>query len=105
MADVEHPGIMLMVRIKSGLIFEEGQRRYRERMPDFRALPGLLQKYYLRDAGNGDLMGVYLFDTEASMQAYLASDLRNTIGTAYEVVGEPRVEIAEVVDVLRPERS
>ena len=104
MDGVEHPGVLLMVRIRSGLAFDEAERRYRGRMPEFRALPGLLQKYYLRDSGNKDLMGVYLFDNEASMKRYLASDLRGSIASVYEGVEAPRVEIAEVVDVLRPER-
>ena len=53
------PKIMLVVRnLKSDLPFEELKRRYEERMPQFRALPGLVQKYYSHDAQTGDVAGM-----------------------------------------------
>jgi len=97
------PTIMLTVRgLKSDLPFEELERRARERKPQFQALPGLVQKYYVVDEENGEWAGVYFWDSEESLQAYLASDLRKTIPAAYELKGPPQIERFGVVDVLRP---
>ena len=45
--------------------------------------------------------GIYLWDGEESLAAYLASDLRKTIPTAYELTDPPRVERYPIVDMLR----
>jgi hypothetical protein len=102
--DLEHPGVVLIVRITTDLDLEEGKRRWTERMDQFRALPGLIQKYYLKDRATGEWMGCYLWKDQASLDNYLASDLRKSIGAAYEVVGAPSVAVCDVADVLRPER-
>jgi len=45
------PTVMLIVRgLKSRLSHDELERRYRERMPQFRDVPGLLQKFYSYDS-------------------------------------------------------
>ena len=48
--------------------------------------------------GNG---GTYVWASEAAMRAYMASDLRRSIASVYEVDGAPRVEVMRVVDELR----
>jgi len=98
------PGVLLVVRFKSSLPLDELERRYKERLPQFQELPGLLQKYYIRDEAKDEWGGIYLWDSEASLQEYLASDLRESIPAVYEIVGAPRVETHPVVEVLRPER-
>lgn len=96
------PAIMLIVRgLKSALSREEMDRRYKERMPQFRALPGLVQKYYSYDETTGEWAGIYLWDSEDSLAAYLESDLRKTIPSAYELTGPPQIERYPIVDVLR----
>jgi heme-degrading monooxygenase HmoA len=101
MAGGEHPGVLLFVRFKSALAPAELERRYRERMSEFQELPGLLQKYYVYDKASGEWGGVYLWDSQAALESYMASDLRRSISEAYEVVGTPRVEAVGVIDVLR----
>ena len=54
-----HPGILLLVRFKSSLPAEELKKRYSERMPLFRDLPGLLQKYYVYDSATEEWGGFY----------------------------------------------
>lgn len=99
---VPRPAVMLVVRgLKSRLPREEMDRRYKERLPLFREVPGLLQKYYSYDEGSGEWAGIYLWDSEESLARYLESDLRKTIATAYELVGPPRIERYPIVDVLR----
>ena len=97
------PKIMLMVRgLKSKLSREEFERRYKERLPQFRNFPGLLQKYYSYDESTGEWAGIYLWDSEESLSKYLESDLRKSIPTAYELTGPPCIERYSIVDVLRP---
>ena len=99
---VETPTIMLIVRdIQPGLTEEEMTRRYRARMPDFRALDGLIQKYYSFDKKTGTYAGIYLWRDQAALDAYLDSDLKKTIASAYELKGPPTVERFEVIDLLR----
>lgn len=96
------PAIMLIVGgLKSKLSREEFERRYKERLPQFRNLKGLIQKYYSYDESNGEWAGIYLWDSEKSLAEYLESDLRKSISAAYELTGPPRLERFQIVDVLR----
>lgn len=96
------PAIMLIVRgLKSDLPRDELEQRLRERMPQFRDLPGLVQKYYSYDESTEEWAGIYLWDSEESLAAYLESDLRKTIPSAYELTEPPRIERFPIVDVLR----
>jgi hypothetical protein len=102
MANTRHPQVLLIVRFKSSLTPEELERRYKERFPEYRALPGLIQKYYLHDASTDEWGGLYLWDSQDSLDEFMASDLRETIAETYQFVGSPRIETPAVVDVLRP---
>ena len=101
MSDAQ-PTVMLIVRgLKSRLPHDELEQRYKERMPRFREVPGLIQKYYSYDPSTEEWAGIYLWDSEESVAAYLESDLRKSIPEAYELTGPPRVERFPLVDVLR----
>ena len=96
------PTILLLVRgLKSRLSREELERRYKERMPQFRALPGLVQKYYSYDETTGTWAGIYLWDSEESLATYMDSDLCKSIAAAYELTEPPVLERFPLVDVLR----
>ena len=95
-------GILLLVRFRSSLPEEEVVRRYQARLSEFRALPGLLQKYSVHDPATGEWGGFYHWESREALEAYLDSDLRRSIPATYGIVGEPRVERVEVVEVLRP---
>ena len=97
--------IIQTVKFNSTLSEAEIQRVMEERAPQFRALPGLLQKYYLRDIQTGEVGAVYIWDSEESFRRYRQSDLARTIVSAYKAVGQPRVEIFETMMTLRPEKS
>jgi hypothetical protein len=47
--------IVQFVKFPSGLSEEGVRRTMEERAPQFRALPGLLQKYYGRERESGEL--------------------------------------------------
>ena len=96
------PAVMVVVRgLKSRLSHDELERRYKERMPQFRDVPGLLQKYYSYDSSTEEWAGIYLWDSEESAAAYLESDLRKSIPSAYELTEPPRIERFPIVEVLR----
>jgi hypothetical protein len=96
------PTIMLIVRgLKSKLSAAELEPRYKERMPEFRAIPGLVQKYYSYEESTGEWAGIYLWDNQESLDAYLESDLRKSIPSAYELTEPPRIERYPIVDILR----
>lgn len=58
MSETRQPRIALLVRFESALSGDELQRRYRERMDQFRALPGLVQKHYIHDEATGEWGGL-----------------------------------------------
>jgi len=93
--------VMLIVRIKTKLSDARILEVAHARAPQFRALPGLVQKYYVRDRDAGRVAGVYLWDSMESLEAYRASDLAKTIAAAYEAVEPPVVEVGEVLFPLR----
>ena len=93
--------VVQVIKIKSGLSEEELLVIARDRASNFRALPGLLQKYYVRLSEQGQYGGVYVWDSKESLQAYRMSDLAATISQAYKIVGQPNVEISEVLFQLR----
>ena len=49
--------------------------------PAFAAVPGLVSKAWLADEASNTYGGVYLWDDEASCQAYKQSDLFNAVKT------------------------
>ncbi len=93
--------ILQTVKFRTDLTEEELLRIAHERAPRFRAIPGLIQKYYVRRAGPGEYAGVYLWDSEESAAAFRASELALSIPEAYQVVGAPEMESGEVLFPLR----
>lgn len=96
------PVVLLIVRgLKSKLPREEFERRYKERLPLFRDVKGLVQKYYAYDEATKEWAGIYLWDSEDALARYLESDLRKSIASAYELSEAPRLERFPIVDILR----
>ena len=93
--------ILLVVKLNSSLSEEELLKVAHERAPQFRAIPGLIQKYYVKLAEPGWFGGVYLWESEEALQSYRASDLAATIAQAYRLVEPPRIERLDVLFPLR----
>jgi heme-degrading monooxygenase HmoA len=93
--------VVLFVQFESALSEEEVWAVAEERLPQFRAVPGLLQKYYVKTGRPNGYGGVYVWDSEESLNAYRASDLAASIPGAYQVIGAPQVERLEVLFPLR----
>jgi len=105
MADPNPSGVLFTVKFKSALPPEEVERHFMDRLPEFRKLPGLLQKYYVHDPLTDEWGGYYFWDSRNSLEAFLESDLRRSIPEVYEIVGQPRIETLTVVELLRPDRD
>lgn len=95
---------ILFVRIKSDLPFEELERRMNERMPLFKKVPGLTQKFYGRDPASGDVCGIYLFDSQQALADFRDTELAQSIPAAYEAT-DIRREVFELLCPLFPERG
>ena len=93
--------IIQMLRFETKLPFEEVLSVAQRRAPEFRKVPGLVQKYYVRTSRPNQYAGVYIWDSPASMKKYRESDLAASITQAYEVLAPPEIEVYEVAFSLR----
>ena len=99
---MNQPSLILLVKFKSRLSYEEVLKVVDRRADEFRALKGLQQKYYLQDTSTQEYAGLYLWESMEDFLAYRDSELRATIAKAYQTEGEPRVEVFDVIKPLRP---
>jgi hypothetical protein len=95
---------ILFVRIKTSLDAEELENRAKERLPRFRNVRGLVQKFYGRDKATGDACGIYFFEDESALAAFRESELAQTIPAAYEAL-DVRPEVFELLFPLYPEKG
>ena len=93
--------IVQIIRFESALQ-EDGVITTAEmRIQEFRALPGLIQKYYVKLEGPNQYGGIYVWDSMKSLSAYRESELAATIPSAYKVKGTPTIETMDVLFRLR----
>lgn len=92
--------ILQMIKLKSNLPEEDLLNKAREREPQFKAIPGLLQKYYVK-INEGEYGGIYVWDSPESLKSYKESDLAKSIPEAYEITEAPNVEIMDIMFQLR----
>ena len=95
--------VIHIVRFRSALSDERIAELFRVRAAEYLTVPGLLQKYYLRFR-SGEYGGVYVWDSAASMDRFLAGELARSICDMYRVEESVR-EVADVVLALRGENS
>lgn len=93
--------ILQIIKLKSDLPKEELLKRAKAREPQFKALPGLVQKYYTQTGEPGQYAGVYVWDSPESMQAFRNTELAKSIPAAYEIKEPPQVEIMQMMFQLR----
>jgi hypothetical protein len=95
--------VIHIVRFRSALPDERITELFQVRAPEYLAIPGLLQKYYLRFL-SGEYGGVYVWDSAVSMERFMASELARSICHVYRVEESVR-DVADVVLALRGEHS
>ncbi len=93
--------IMQVIRLKSDLPEEELLEKAKEREPQFQAIPGLLQKYYVKMDQAGHYGGIYIWDSIESLKSFGQSELAASIPKAYQVVSAPEIEMLDVLFQLR----
>ena len=73
----------------------------KERSDDYRALPGLVQKYYVKFDEPNHYGAVYVWDSPESLAAFRKSALVAGIPEAYAIAGAPTFETGEMLMQLR----
>lgn len=98
----EESGVVVQsIKIKSSLSEDQLIEIAQDRAHQFRKVPGLIQKYYVRHSEPGYYGGIYLWDSKASLQAFMKTELAATMSKAYKIVDAPRVEISGTLFKLR----
>lgn len=92
--------IVQIVRFKSELPEDQIMQMYNKRVPRYRELKGLKQKYYLKYPATNEYGAVYLWETESAMKEFRESELGKTIASTYKVQGKTEVIKAEMVMAL-----
>lgn len=93
--------IIQVIKLKTSLKEEEVLKIAEERAPQFKAIPGLVQKYYVRAAPPHHFAGVYIWDSMESLQSYRESELAASIPEAYKLLEAPYIEILDIMFQLR----
>ena len=93
--------IIQIIKFQSELSEDEVLAVAEERVGQFRALPGLLQKYYVKLDQPNYYGGVYVWDSMDSLSAFRQTELAASIPAAYKVVGAPSIEILNTLFQLR----
>lgn len=71
--------IVQFVKLKSNLPEEALLTTANERKPEFEAIPGLLQKYYVKLNEPGSYGGIYVWDSPESLKTFKESNLAKSI--------------------------
>lgn len=93
--------ILQLIKLKSDLPEEELLKRAKERGSNFKSIPGLIQKYYVKTGVEGEYGGIYIWDSVQSQQSYQASDLAKSIPSAYAINEAPNIETMDILFQLR----
>lgn len=100
MDEPESPMVVEIVKFRSALSAEDVRRTMMKRMSDYRALPGLLQKLYIRDSETGEHGGIYLWRNETALAEFRDSELARSIEAAYQIEGQPQIQQCKVISIL-----
>ncbi|WP_033958910.1 YdhR family protein [Psychroserpens jangbogonensis] len=93
--------ILQIIKLKSNLPEEELLIKAKDRELQFIDIPGLLQKYYVKTDRSGQYGGIYIWESQESLNAYRESDLAKSIPEAYEIVEAPNIETMDIIFQLR----
>jgi heme-degrading monooxygenase HmoA len=93
--------IMQIIRLQTNLSEEELLKRAREREPRFKAIPGLLQKYYVKLVKPRQFGGIYIWDSHESLDTFRSSELAASFPKAYAATETPEIEVIDVLFQLR----
>ena len=97
------PVIVAIVRfpVPGGLTPEGAREAFAASAPSYQDLPGLLRKYYLRDADGAGGGGVYLWESRAAADAVYTDEWRQRLHDRYGA--EPQVDYFDCPVIVEPE--
>jgi len=93
--------IMQRVKFRSTMNRNDLWAKGREREPEYRKVPGLLQKFYIEYNEPNTFGGVLIWESMEALAAFRETTLAKTIGSAYQVDGAPEIEVGKVEIMLR----
>lgn len=93
--------LLQTVKFETTLSEEEVLSRADARADAYRAVPGLLQKYYVKLDEPNHYCGMLLWESEEAMGAFCETELFKTVPATYGVQEAPSVEVTRVFQVLR----
>lgn len=93
--------VVQIIKLRSSLSEEALLNKAKERESSFKAIPGLMQKYYCKLKQPNQYAGVYIWESQESLKKYSESDLVTSIPEAYQLVEAPNIEIMDVLFKLR----
>ncbi|MFM7823788.1 MAG: hypothetical protein ACKPB3_08440 [Bacteroidota bacterium] len=94
-------GFVQIVRFKSTLPDSVVFSVIEKRKVEFLKVPGLVQKYYLRDPKTMEFCGVYMWASEQDFLEFKKTDLSKSSAQAYQIDGTARVELYNMIYPLR----
>jgi len=94
-------GFVQIVRFKSTLPDSVVFSVIENRKVEFLKVPGLVQKYYLRDSEAMDFCGIYLWASEQDFLEYKKTELAKSSAQAYQIDGQARVELYNMIYPLK----
>ncbi len=71
----------------------------------FRKVPGLRQKYYIRDRETGELGGLYIFDSTESLRRFRDSGIMTKALPAFRLLAPPTVRVFEISGAVSEEKQ
>jgi heme-degrading monooxygenase HmoA len=93
---------VVLILFKSDLPKDKVIKNFESRADLYRAVPGLVQKYYVHDESTGHFGGIHIFDSYESAEAFMSSDLVKSIGNAQRSHEPPTVRLLHIDMVLHP---
>ncbi|MCB1464273.1 MAG: hypothetical protein KDJ90_18070 [Nitratireductor sp.] len=90
-----------LIKFQSSLTEEDVLAVAHARAPEFRAIPALLQKYYLKFDEPNIYGGFYIWDSAQALAEYRQSELARTIPASYRIAGAPQVTVSPILFPLR----
>jgi heme-degrading monooxygenase HmoA len=91
---------VVLILFKSDLPKDKVIKNFEARADLYRAVPGLLQKYYIHDEVTGHFGGIHIFDSNESAEAFMTSDLAKSIGSTQKSHEPPTVRLLHIDLVL-----
>jgi hypothetical protein len=100
---LNHRVRLLIVKFHSVHSDADVLRILKERVPLVEGFPGLVQKYYTREAATGAYVGMHFFDSQDALERYRRSAAALSLPSAFQVLTAPRTETLSVLFSLYPD--